>query len=237
MDDLQFRRSLFADPNNIDADIQQAIKADSSKEKFADELNKLEQDLQSAFNVDVPEGLCDKLILRQTMFSHKQQKRKNRIQLSIAASVAFAIGLGMNVLQFSSAYNNLSDHALAHLYHEDGVFTNNSPAKVSLTSLNDKMSTFGGNFKGIMGELISADFCRFDSLKSLHLVFKGENSPITVFVIPHDDDLTVTEQFADAKFTGQVIQYRNSNIVVMAEKGENIDQWKNKVSESITWSI
>lgn len=237
MDDLEFRRRLYADPNTIDADLRKAMLEDNSKHKFADELSKFEASIQSALTVDVPEGLCDKLILRQTLETHKQQKRKSRIHLSLAASVAFAIGLGMNMLQFSSAYSHLSDHALAHMYHEDGFFSNDSEAKVSLTSLNDKMSTFGGSFQNTLGQLISADFCRFDGLKSLHIVFKGEHAPVTVFVIPHDEDLAISEEFSDEKFQGKIIQYRNSNIVVITENGDDVKQWKNKVNENITWSI
>lgn len=237
MDDLQFRRSLYADPKNIDAEMQQAIKDDVQKQKFANELNKLEQNLTSALAIDVPEGLADKLILRQTMVSHNHQKRKSRVKLALAASVAFAIGLTMNFFQFSSAYNNLSQHALAHVYHEEGRFQNIANSQLTLTSLNQKMSTFGGQFNDLIGEIIAADYCRFDGIKSLHMVFKGENSPITVFVIPHDDKLSVTSDFFDDKFKGKTIQYLQSNIVVVAEKDEQIAKWQDKINQNIQWTI
>ncbi|WP_448247388.1 DUF3379 family protein [Thalassotalea agariperforans] len=237
MDDLQFRRSLYADPKHIDADMQQAINNDAQKQKFANELNKLEQDITSALSVDVPEGLADKLILRQTMASHRQQKRKSRIQLALAASVVFAIGLTMNFFQFSSAYNSLSDHALAHVYHEEGRFQNIANSQLTLASLNQKMSTFGGQFNQLIGDIIAADYCRFDGIKSLHLVFKGEHSPITVFVIPHDENLSVAHDFFDEKFQGKTIQYLHSNIVVVTEKDEQIAQWQNKISQNIQWTI
>lgn len=237
MDDLQFRRSLYADPNNIDAEMQQAINDDPQKQQFANELNKLERDLASALTIDIPEGLSDKLILRQTMASHSQQKRKTRIQLALAASLAFTVGLTMNFFQFSSSYNNLSDHALAHVYHEQGKFQNIANSDLTLASLNQKMLTFGGEFKNLIGEIIAADYCRFDGIKSLHLVFKGEHSPITVFVIPHDNKLSVSSDFFDEKFQGKSIQYLQSNIVVVAEKDEQINQWYNRVNENIQWTI
>lgn len=237
MDDLQFRRNLYADPTNIDAAMRQAINEDASKQKFATELDALEQDITSALNVEVPEGLAEKLILRQTLASHKQQKKKSRVQLALAASVAFAIGLTMNAFQFSSAYNNLADHALAHVYHEDGVFSNTGNPKLTLASVNRKMETFSGNFKGLVGEIISADFCRFDGIKSLHLVFKGKNSPITVFIVPHDDKLTVASDFSDERFNGKTIQFLQSNIVVIGEKDEEIAEWQGKINQNIQWSI
>lgn len=237
MDDLQFRKNLYADPANVDADIRKAIANDPQKERFFTELEKLEQELGQALSVDVPEGLSEKLILRQTMDSHKQQKRKSRVQLALAASIAFGIGITINMFQFSSAYNNLSDHALAHVYHEEGMFQNIANKQLTLTSVNQKMATFGGNFKGLVGDIISADYCRFDGIKSLHLVFKGENSPVTVFVIPHNDQLAVSNDFFDDNFNGKTTQFVQSNIVVVAEKDEAIDYWQGKINENIEWSI
>lgn len=237
MDDLQFRKNLYADPTNVDADMREAIANDPHKEHFFNELEKLEIELEEALSVNVPEGLSEKLILRQTMASHKQQKRKSRVHLALAASVAFGIGITMNMFQFSSAYNNLSEHALAHIYHEEHAFDNTVNSQLTLTSLNQKMATFGGNFKGLVGEIISADYCRFDGVKSLHLVFKGENSPITVFVIPHDEQLAVTNDFFDDNFNGKTTQFVQSNIVVVAKKDEAIDYWQGKINENIQWSI
>jgi hypothetical protein len=237
MDDLQLRRNLYAEPNDISPDMRAALDADQSKQQFAKEIELLDQKIAAAMQVEVPDDLVNKLIFKQTLVSHQQQKRKTRVHLALAASVAFAIGLSVNFLQFSSAYDNLADHALAHIYHEDGVFSNNDQAVVSLTSLNQKMSTFGGNFKGLFGDLISAEFCRFDGIKSLHLVFKGENAPISIFVMPNDNDFKMSNSFSDDKFSGKTLMYRTSNVVVIGEKAESLNQWQQKIDENITWSI
>lgn len=237
MDDLQFRRNLYADPHNIDADLQQAMNRDAKKAAFAQELNKLEQHIENALRIEVPEGLADRLILRQTMASHKTQKRKAKVHLAIAASIAFAVGATMNFFQFSSAYTQLADHALAHVYHEEGLLNRSVNADLTLTSLNQKMATLGGSFNNLIGGLISADFCRFDSMKSLHLVFQGEKAPITVFVIPKNEDLTITEKFADDRFHGQTIAFKESNIVIISDKNEPLEQWQNKINQNLSWSI
>ena len=101
MDDLQFRRSLYADPKSTDADILKAIQEDPSKQAFANDLDLFEQSLKSALDVEVPDDLANKLILRQTMADHTKQKKKYRVQLALAASVVFAVGITMNTFQFS----------------------------------------------------------------------------------------------------------------------------------------
>lgn len=236
MDDLIFRRSIYADPKTSDPEILEAIKNDPQKQKLANDLGKFDDKIFAALSVDVPSDLANKLMLRQTMADHTKQKKKSRIHLALAASVVFTVGVTMNMFQFSSSYNNLGDHSLAHVHYENGSFKNMATENITLESVNKRLANFGGNFTSLVGEVISADFCRFDGIKSLHLVFQGENSPVTVFVIPHEDSLTVKNDFSDAKYDGKTIQYLQSNIVVITEKDESVNEWQSKINQNIEWS-
>jgi len=236
MDDLQFRRSIYADPKTTDKDVRAAQQADPGKRKFAQDIEKLDQDILDALKVPVPEDLYDKLILRQTMSSHQQQKKKARIQLAMAASVAFVLGLTLNFMQFSSAYTNLGDYALAHVYHEAEYFSNQEAASVSLASLNQKMASFDGSFSTTMGELIAAEFCRFDSMKSLHLVFQGLNSPVNVFIIPKNKDLTFSADFSDSKLRGKSMAFDDADIIVVGDKYESLEKWQENINRNVQWS-
>jgi len=247
MDDLQFRRAILADPksaepNNAEqkhqnADLLAALQADPAKKQFAQELNQLDEKIKQALNIPVPEGLTEKLILRQTLASHQIQKRKTRVHLALAASVAILGGLLFNFMQFSSAYSNLGDYALAHVYHEQTSFANNSKNRVTLTSLNQKMAAFDGNFSDSLGELIFADYCRFDGMKSLHLVFQGKTSPVTVFVVPKNDQLSFSTEFNDKNLYGESLAFKHSNVIVVADENESLQQWQQNISNNIAWTI
>ncbi len=237
MDDLQYRRSIYADPSCQDEDILAAQQADPAKKEFAQELSQLDERLRQAMKVPVPDGLCEKLILRQTLASHQQKKRKSRVHLALAASVAIIAGLAVNYLQFSSSFTNLGDYALAHVYHEQGDFSNYDKNQVSLTSLNQKMIAFNGSFEQSLGQLISADYCRFDGMKSLHLVFKGVTDTVTVFIVPKNEQLAFKEYFSDSKLQGESIGFKNANVIVVADKNESLSQWQRAISDNITWSI
>jgi hypothetical protein len=236
MDDLQFRRSIYADPNSQDQEFLDAIASDPAKQKFAQEIHQLDDKINQAMNVDVPDDLYNKLILRQTLASHQQQKRKKRIHLAMAASVAFAVGLTLNFMQFSSAYTTLGDYALAHVYHEDNYWHNSDEANVSLSSLNQKMAAFDGRFLTSVGKLISADYCRFDSMKSLHLVFQGKTSLVTVFVVPQNDDLRFDARFNDSNLQGRSEQFSKTNIIVIGDKNESLSQWQQTIRDNVQWS-
>ncbi len=236
MDDLQFRRTLYADPKNQDPEIT-AAKAESSKQQFAQDIEHLERKIESALHIPVPDDLYNKLILRQTLASHRQQKRKTRVHLALAASVAFAFGLTLNFMQFSSAYAGIDDYALAHVYHEQDSYDNNALTRVSLTSLNAKMASFNGSFNNIVGELLTADYCRFDGIKSLHLVFQGESSPVNVFIVPNDFDLINSKAFSDVDLQGVAQSFGRQSMIIVADKQEPLNQWKNNLSNNIQWSI
>lgn len=236
MDDLQYRRSIYADPTSQNDDIIAAQNADPAKKQLAQELYLFDEKLKQAMKVPVPDDLCNKLLLRQTLASHQQEKRKSRIHLALAASVAIVAGLVVNYLQFSSSYTNLGDYALAHVYHEQRAFSNDDNTRVSLTSLNKKMTTFNGTFSESMGELISADYCRFDGMKSLHLVFKGVTDTVTVFIVPKEEHLAFTDKFSDEKLRGESLDFKNANILVVADKNESLAKWQRTINDNISWS-
>ncbi len=237
MDDLQFRRSIYADPHSDNEELAHAKATDPTKKKFAQEIEQLDEKILNALKVPVPEDLSERLILRQTFKSHQQEKKKKRFHLAIAASVAFALGLTVNMMHFSNAYDNVGDYAFAHVAHEAEYFSNNGEANVTLASLNKKMASFNGTFGDKLGELMFADFCRFDGMKSLHLVYKGENSPVNVFIIPKNDHLAFNSDFANSDLQGKTQRFKDANIIVVGDKNEPLQKWQQNIKENVSWSI
>lgn len=236
MDDLQFRRSILADPHSLEEALNEAIKLDPAKQKFVSDVSKIEDKIAKAMEVPVPDDLYNKLILRQTLASHKQHKRKTKIQYSLAASIALIFGLSFQFIQFSSAYQNIGEQALAHIEHEAGHFSNFTTNAVSLDVLNKKMAAFHGEFKESLGTLISADFCRFDGMKSLHLVFQGKTSPVTVFVVPDTEELAFTANFSTDELIGQSQHFEHTNIIVVGDKNESVQEWQNMINHKLNWN-
>lgn len=237
MDDLQIRRCILADPKSRDEAILNALKSDPTKEKFAKEVEALDFEIARAMCIPTPDDLANKLILRQTLASHQQQKSKKRIRLAMAASVAFVMGLSINFMMFSNSYKNLGDYAIAHVNHEAEHFSNNDLSSVTLASLNEKMAVFNGSFNSTLGTLIFADYCRFDGNKSLHLVFQGQASPVNMFILPNDKDIEFIASFANDKLQGRSLHFNHSNIIVVGDKKEPIEQWRERVNQNISWSI
>jgi hypothetical protein len=119
MDELEFRRILYADPNCTDKEVLAAIAGDPKKQEFYKELKQLEKKMHQAAQIKVPDDLIHKLILRQTMESHKSSKVRNRMQLAMAASVAFVVGISFTMWQQNNLLD-LSKQAIAHVHYEGG---------------------------------------------------------------------------------------------------------------------
>lgn len=233
MDDLEFRRQIFAEPHSREQDLLDAKASDPAKQQLGRDLELLDEKIKLALNVPVPENLSEKLILRQTLQSHQQEKRKKRVHLALAASVALTFGLLLNQFLFTSAYSTLGEHAIAHVEHE--YFSNDSDSFVTLAGLNNKMADFDGYFAANVGNVISAEFCWFDGIRSLHLVFQGETSPITVFIVPKTDELRFTSEFSNSTLKGKSQQFQQANVVVVGEKSEQVERFQKQVAQNIRW--
>lgn len=236
MDDLQFRRTIYADPNCTDESVKKAAAADSAKQEFWDELRSLNAKMQQASKVEVPENLANKLILRQTLESHKIQKRQTRWHLALAASVAFVFGISFTLWQQTTVVN-LGEHALAHVYHEnDGAFALKVNGDISLDSVNARLASLGASFTEDMGRIYFANFCDFDKIRSFHMVMEGENGKVTVFVVPHSEDYKSVDSFSDGVMSGQVIEATRASIVIVGDKDKPYDELKNKIKQNMVFS-
>jgi len=78
MDELEFRRRIYADPETTDNDVVDAAKQDDNKRKFWNEQIQLDRQLRKAVKVDVPEDLSHRLIWQQSASEFKRYQKRSR---------------------------------------------------------------------------------------------------------------------------------------------------------------
>ena len=235
MDDLQFRRTIYADPNCSDEEVRQAAAEDPAKQEFWNELKQLEAGIQQASRVEVPEGLAERLILRQTMQRHQKQKRRNRVHLALAASVAFAFGVSFTMWQQQQGID-LSEHALAHVYHEADGFALKVDGDVGLTQVNAKLASMGAELSERVGRIYFANYCEFEGVRSFHMVLEGENGKVTVFVIPAKEGHELVERFSDGRMHGEIIDLSKARLIFVGEEGKSFDGLKTRFKKKMLFS-
>ncbi len=236
MDDLEFRREVYANPHSKDKSLLEAAASDPAKQQFIDELKQLDGKLHDAINVPVPDGLAHRLILRQSIESHNQQRRSNRIHIALAASIAFAAGLSFTVLQQPPVATELSAIALGHMYNE-AEYTIDAKGDLQLSEVNAKLSTFGAKITEPFSRVYFANYCLFEKQKSLHLVLGDGKDRFTVFVTPTDENEVFQPYFEDEIYIGRAWQSNGINLVVLEEKTSKNTQDMESVREKLIFSI
>ncbi|UAA40101.1 DUF3379 domain-containing protein [Paraneptunicella aestuarii] len=236
MDDLEFRRQVYADPGSKDPALLEAATQDPAKQQFWDEMKSMNSDIENALDVPVPSELAHRLILRQSIESHNRDRSRNRMHIALAASVAFVIGLSFTLFNRQPTIYELSDVALRHMYHE-ADYALSVDDNVPLADVNAKLASFGGELKEPFSRVYFASYCLFDKQRSLHLVLGNGADKFTVFITPKEDNEIFTGHFEDENYFGRAWQTSKMNVVVLAEKAKPTEQSMDEVRGKMLFSI
>ena len=190
MDDLQFRRQAYGDPNNQSDDFLQHMASHPDDAKLVKELKALDTQLTQALNIAVPDDLAEKLLLRQQLNQHRQSQKRTRYLMAMAASIAFIVGVSFSMLRFTPI--DLSEHALAHVYHETKALQ--IEQDIGFNDVNFKLASMSGlqqsKFIQQPGRVFYTAYCDFQGVKSLHLVMQDENGQKGYFT-NNDEDVSI----------------------------------------------
>lgn len=232
MDDLTFRKTVYAEPFTKDPAVIEAAAKDQKKQAFWNELKTMEMELQAAMNVQVPEHLAEKLILRQTLSEHKSATQKRPWYLALAASVVFASVLSFSML--NSDANQLSDDVLAHMDHVDVELMKS--ARVDINAVNDKLASFNGQVDGELGEVVSANYCYLDKIKSLHVIIRGENGLTSLFVVPDSITDSISKTFSNATYQGASFLLESAKVIVVGENKSDVERLEQRARQAMSFS-
>ena len=233
MDELEFRRRIYADPETTDSDVVEAAKADESKRSFWNEQKQLDKQFKQALKVEVPDDLARKLIWQQSADEFTRYKRRSRWYVAMAASVAFTIGIGLTMWYHQPL--SIGGQALAHMQYAEMEHAH-SLLPVDLNMVNAKLASFGGSLSEMLDGIEVANYCHLSTVRSLHLIVNTPQGKMSVFVVPQRGDISVPSEFEDSQYHGESIKMRRANVMVVGDKGADLSEMKKAVSERIQFS-
>ena len=234
MDELEFRRRVYADPDTTDVAVLEAAKEDATKLSFLNDMRMMNSQLRQAMDVPVPEDLANKLIWQQSMTEHVREKQRTRWYVAMAATVAFVFGLSFTLTQQNQVIS-LGNEALAHMHHaSDELGFSTTP--LTLAQVNQRLEEYGAHLASDIGPIEVANYCHLDKIRSLHMILNSDNGPVSVFVVPHSDDATVPSSFGNDTYEGQGYQFKHANMMVVGDKNTDISAFKEKLRKSIQFS-
>ncbi len=233
MDELEFRRRIYADPETTDSDVVEAAKADESKRSFWNEQKQLDKQFKQALKVEVPDDLASKLIWQQSADEFIRYKRRSRWYVAMAASVAFTIGIGLTMWYHQPL--SIGGQALAHMQYAEMEHAH-SLLPVDLNMVNAKLASFGGSLSEMLDGIEVANYCHLSTVRSLHLIVNTPQGKMSVFVVPQRGDISVPSEFEDSQYHGESIKMRRANVMVVGDRGADLSEMKKAVSERIQFS-
>lgn len=242
-----YKQAIAADPAESFADGAGHVAACSSCADYKAEMLALDESIAKALSFDVS-GLrmpeLPELDGEDENVVNLPFKRKARITMpswvGIAAGFALAAFLGVQFLATDITNDAdkdqlLAAQVLAHLDHEPQALlpTNAVVAKERLAAVvNDDVGTMDRN----IGLVTYAMSCVINGRTIPHLVIQGEKGPITLLLMP-DEMVSMPVPLMGESINGVILPVGNGSIAIVGRRDERLDEIKERVMNSVEWSI
>jgi Protein of unknown function (DUF3379) len=232
MDDLEFRRRAYAEPDCQDDKFLAKKNASKESKTFVGDLQAFNYQIKDAMNTPVPEGLAERIILNQTLVQHAQKKQGVKVIFSLVASVSIVFALVFTFLFTSNI--DLEQEVFAHIYEELNHL--NEQQHNDIHHVNNLLKSFGGTVNIEIGEVNYLGSCNIANKKGVHMVLAGEKGPVTIMMLPNIN-IGNKQSISDGRFKGSIIPATKGSIVIVGEKGESLEEIRHKLVNNIRWVI
>ena len=238
MDDLEFRRRAYAEPDCQSESFLQFKNKSLENARFVDELLQMDDKLKQALCVEPPNNLVEKIKLKQTFSDHHSSRERWHF-FSFAASILLALVLGFYYLpsgdlssDSSGSERELKEGLLKHIYSElDHLNEQQNP---SLSQVNTLLAEFGGSMDRLVAKVNYLGSCEIHNTAGVHMVVKGDRGPVTIMLLR---GVRVNSQklISDQRFRGLIVPAENGSIAIIGEKGEPLQTIKNELLQQVHW--
>jgi hypothetical protein len=153
----------------------------------------------------------------------------------IAAGVALAAWLGLLAVSGSRPDLTLAEEVIAHMDHERYalVVTNVAVPERTLDSVvSGDVAELGPG----IGLITYARSCVINGNLVPHLVFQGENGPVTLLLLP-DEEIESAIPLHGQNINGVILPVGKGSIAIVGGRDDPIRQIGNRVVDSVKWSI
>lgn len=230
MDDLEFRRRVMSDPKQKNSDFTQALSANESSRKLLDDVLSLDAKIADAMNVDVPDGLADRILFKQSGEADNDNVVTltfTRKAMAMAASVVFVLGILVGQVNWGyfivpPAQASLVDMAITHVTNEE-PFISKLDEQVSSKQINAKLEPFSYQITSKFPyHVYYLNHCGFGRTNALHMVFQGEAGKVTLFITGIESEANIN--FSKKEMTGLIEPMGNKSLILVGSANEDMDK-------------
>lgn len=184
MNCLEFRRAALANPHHPGHDALAHEAECASCTRFYRELRQQEESLYEAMNIPVPEGLADRVLLRNPSGWRDWFAPRFAIPaLAASLTLAVALGMGWKLQTVALEPEMLAAGIAEHVESEHKALAANQP--VPIATLVAAVRRGGGEIVQALGRATYADHCTLPGGgMGEHLVFDTANGKLTLILMP-----------------------------------------------------
>lgn len=237
-----YREAIAADPSeSFEGGAGHAVACESCS-AYRAEMRALDETIAKALAIDVPELKIPDLppIGEDDNVVNLPFKRPSKIStpawLGIAASFAIAAIIGVQFTGNGPASDQLlAEEVLAHVDHEPWAMT---VTDVSVTDAQfERVVNAGiGTMDRNLGLVSYAQSCIINGRTIPHLVIQGKDGPVTLLLMP-EEMVSSPVSLTGESVNGVIMPVGDGSIAIIGEREEGLDELKQRVLDSVEWSI
>lgn len=220
MNCLEYRRLALQDIHALPEQAQVHRDECASCQSFTHELMGFNTTLQQSMNVDVPEGLADRILLQQSFGLARSKRKQSRLRLmAVAASIVLGLILSLRLMLPGSAA--LEQAVLAHVHEEiDHLYENR---QVSTERVSELLASLDTRAITAISNVRYAGTCPIGKTAGAHLVLEGQFGPVTVLYLPRES-VRQTRVFGDSRFQGVLTPGKRGSIAVIGGSHTSMEE-------------
>lgn len=238
MNDVSFLHALNQNPLELDEDMMEYLKNNPEKMPMVKEAKEFDKQLISLLAVEPPEGLADKIIVRNGFSTKAANDTSWFSNLSMVAASFLIVVVGFWVWQTNDSplTNNLDsqvavispqemssrmvDHILEHTIDQVHAMPASQLA-VDDVDLQRVFAFVGASLHKSIDRMSYAGQCDVDGKLGLHIVIQEKTGPVTVIVMP-GEHLAVIKSFEQSGYVGNLIPVKGAVVAIIGKTEEEV---------------
>lgn len=231
MNCIEFRRLLLTDPGATQPGFAEHRRNCPDCADAVARSAHFERRLREAVNIDVPESLASRILLKQSFETQPERSwwRTPRAY-ALAASLVLVLGLASMGLQSYLQQRHLSEEFVALVTAAPYALAADKP--VSGKQISAALQPTGLDLVGDIGHVTFAGRCLVRGKLSGHIVLKGDTAPVTVFLI-RDQLVSERATIRSAHYSGIVLPQGTGTIAIVSAPGEALEGIEARVRSAL----
>lgn len=226
---LSVRRLVTSDITNIGSDVMSHIVDCPACKSFYEKQLKYNSIVKKAVEVDVPEGLADRIMVQHQLSLKQEQTKKKFNWSAMAASLVLVFAVtAVTTLQSPPA---IAGVILEHVHDEMWMFDDKK--RVTLESLNQLLKPHGIKADESIGNATHAGDCLIRGKRGVHVVFDGKNAPVTLIVFPEPLEGTEPVSISDDVFKGVLLHTKHGTLALVSKDQSSVDDFQLRLKSSL----